>query len=145
MKEQDALALDTVKKWSLWGAGAGLIPVPMLDWAVISGLQLKMISDVADVYEVPFSNSRASSIVGSILGGWAGTAAGYGLTGFVKALPLVGPILGGLTLPATAGAVTYAMGKIFMQHFAMGGTLLDFDPEAARKHFKAEMNKAAKA
>lgn len=143
MNDKDALALQTVKKWSLWATGAGFIPVPVIDWAAVSALQLKMIRDVAEVYGVPFHESRASSFIGSILGGWAGTTAGYGLTTLVKSLPVVGTILGGLTVPATTGAVTYAVGKIFTQHFAMGGTLLDFDPDLARQHFKTEMAKAA--
>jgi len=143
MNDKDVLAQQAVKKWSLWATGAGFIPVPVLDWAAVSALQLKMISDIADVYGVPFHQSRASSFIGSILGGWAGTSAGYGLTTLVKSLPVVGTVLGGLTVPATMGAITYAVGKVFQQHFAMGGTLLDFDPELAREHFKAEMAKAA--
>ncbi len=144
VNEKDALATETIKKWSLWATGAGLIPVPLVDWAAISALQLKMIHDIAGVYETPFSESRVSSLIGSVAGGWAGTSAGYGLSHMVKALPVVGPLLGGLTVPAAAGATTYALGKVFMQHFAMGGTLLNFDPELARQHFKNEM-KAAKA
>ena len=38
-----------------------------------------------------------------------------------------------------AGASTWAMGKVFTQHFATGGTLLDFDPDTMREHFKTEM------
>lgn len=144
MSEKDSLALEKVKKYSLFAAGAGFIPVPLADWAAISALQLKLVSDISDVYGVEFKKSRASSILGSLVGGWAGTTAGYGLSAMVKTLPVVGPVLGGLTVPATAGASTYAVGVVFMQHFAAGGTLLDFEPDKMREFYQAEMQ-AAKA
>ena len=28
-----------------------------------------------------------------------------------------------------------SVGRVFIQHFASGGTFLDFDPESVRKHF----------
>lgn len=142
MSEKDRLATEKITKYSLFAAGAGFIPVPMVDWAAISALQLKLVADISDIYGVEFRKSRVSSILGSLVGGWAGTTAGYGLVHLVKALPVVGPILAGLTVPATAGASTYAVGKVFMQHFAAGGTLLDFDPDKMREYYKAEMQAA---
>jgi uncharacterized protein (DUF697 family) len=142
INEKDVLALDTVKKYSLWASGAGLIPMPLADWAAISAIQVKMLSDLSKVYDVPFSGSRVSSLIGALAGGFAGTAAGVSLTSLVKALPVVGTVLGGLTVPATAGAMTYAVGKVFTAHFASGGTLLDFEPEKMREHFRAEMKAA---
>ena len=34
------------------------------------------------------------------------------------------------------GATTYAVGKVFIEHFESGGTFLDFDPEKMRDHFQ---------
>ena len=142
MSAKDSLALEKIKKYSFFSAGVGFIPIPLADWAAVSALQLKLVSDLSDVYGVEFRQSRVSSILGSLVGGWAGTTAGYGLSHLVKALPVVGPILGGLTVPATAGASTYAVGIVFMQHFAAGGTLLDFEPDKMREHYKAEFEAA---
>ena len=36
------------------------------------------------------------------------------------------------------------IGKLFTQHFASGGTFLDFHPEAVREHFYAEFQKGTK-
>ena len=142
MNEKDLLALDTVKKYSLYASGAGLIPIPMLDWAAISGLQVKMLSELAKTYDVPFSGSRVSSLIGALAGGWAGLTAGAALGSVVKAVPVFGAVLGGLSVPAAAGAMTYGLGKVFTAHFASGGTLLDFEPDKMREHFKAEMKAA---
>jgi uncharacterized protein (DUF697 family) len=138
--KKDKLATETVKKYALFSTAAGFIPVPLIDWAAISAIQVKMVHDIAGIYEVPFSANRIRSIVASLVGGAAGTGLGYGLGHYLlKAVPVVGPVLGGLSVPAMAGAVTLAMGKVFIMHFASGGTLLDFDPDEMRDHFKAEV------
>jgi hypothetical protein len=36
-------------------------------------------------------------------------------------------------------AATYAIGKVFIQHFASGGTLLDFEPPNYREFLSREM------
>ena len=47
-------------------------------------------------------------------------------------------MLGVLTAPVFTTASTYAVGKVFIQHFEAGGNVLNFDPEAMREHFKDE-------
>jgi len=140
MTEKDTLATEAIKKYSLYSAGAGLIPMPLVDFAAISVIQLKMLKQVSAIYGVPFDADRVRSIVAALIGGLAGTNLGYGLgRNLLKAVPVVGPVLGGFSVSAMGGAVTWAMGRVFMQHFASGGTLLDFDPDAMRQHFKAEV------
>src|SRR5262249_52323614 len=55
-----------------------------------------------------------------------------------KMIPFVGPLVGGLSMPLFSGAATYAIGQVFIQHFETGGTLLDFEPEKVREHFRRE-------
>jgi hypothetical protein len=38
-------------------------------------------------------------------------------------------------MPSSSAAFTYAVGKVFLQHFASGGTFLDFDPKTVREYF----------
>jgi len=140
MTEKDMLATEAIKKYSLYSAGAGLIPVPLVDFAAISAIQIKMLKQVSSIYEIPFDDERGRSIVAALIGGLAGTNLGYGLgRNLLKAVPFVGPVLGGFSVSAMGGAVTWAVGRVFMQHFASGGTLLDFDPDAMRQHFKREI------
>ena len=61
----------------------------------------------------------------------------------LKSVPLFGQVLGVLAVPAFGAGLTWAVGRIFMQHFASGGTFLDFDPEKVRAFFKS--GKAAAA
>ena len=74
----------------------------------------------------------------ALVGGLAGTNLGYGMgRTLLKAVPFVGSVLGGFSVSAMGGAVTWAVGRVFMQHFASGGTLLDFEPDKMRQHFSS--------
>jgi uncharacterized protein (DUF697 family) len=137
--EKAQQATETIKKYALYATGAGFIPMPLVDWAAISAIQVKMVHDIAGIYNVPFNATRIRSIVASLIGGGAGTSLGFVGQHLVKAVPVVGPVLGALSVPAMAGAATWAMGKVFIMHFASGGTLLDFDPDEMRQYFKAEV------
>lgn len=140
MTDKDMLATEAIKKYSLYSAGVGLIPIPLVDFAAISAIQVKMLKQLSEIYEIPFDADRGRSIVAALIGGLAGTNLGYGLgRNLLKAVPLVGPLLGGFSVSAMGGAVTWAVGRVFMQHFASGGTLLDFDPDAMRQHFRREI------
>jgi hypothetical protein len=41
-------------------------------------------------------------------------------------------------MPAFSAGATYLIGKVFIQHFASGGTLLDFNPPDYREFIKAQ-------
>ena len=43
--------------------------------------------------------------------------------------------MGLVAVPGVAAAFTYAVGKVLVQHFASGGTFLDFDPKKVREYF----------
>jgi uncharacterized protein (DUF697 family) len=128
-----------VAKHVKWAAGLSLVPVPVLDLAFIIGAQVKMLSELADVYDLKFSRSTAGSLITSLIGGLgAGALAGTTTSLFAKFLPWNGLILGATSvasLAAMAAATTYAVGKIFTMHFASGGTLFTFDPKQMHQHF----------
>jgi len=140
MSDTDLLAREIVNKHALYAGAAGLIPVPLVDFAAITGIEIKMLSELAKVYGVPFEAHRVRPIVASLIGGYASTKLGYGVGGtLIKGIPLIGPILGVLAVPGFGAGLSWAVGKVFIQHFASGGTFLDFDPEKVRAHFSTSM------
>jgi hypothetical protein len=52
-----------------------------------------------------------------------------------------GQMVGALTMPVFSAAATYVIGKVFIQHFATGGTLLDFNPPDYREFIKAQKDR----
>jgi uncharacterized protein (DUF697 family) len=144
MNDQDLRATEVIKRYAAYAAGAGLIPIPSLDMAVIAGVEYKMLVEIAKVYDVPFENDRVRPIIGAVIGAYVSTEVGYGIGGsLLKSVPLFGTVFGVLSVPAYAAGLTWAVGRVFMQHFASGGTLLDFDPAKVRAYFAS--SKTAKS
>lgn len=136
MEERELAAKKIVKNYMWWSMGAGLIPVPFVDLAAVSGVQLKMLKDMAEIYEIKFAENKGKSIVSALLGSIVPNSLSAGNMGsLLKMIPLVGPVLGGLSMSIFSGGATYAIGKIFIQHFEAGGTFLDFNPAAVKEYF----------
>lgn len=131
--EKQDRADEIINRRTIYAAGAGLIPIPILDLATLLGVQVVMIRDIASVYGLSeqFRRKRVKHFIQVLLGD-LGT---IGVMSGVKAIPLIGPLVGMLGVPLTGAAATYALGKVFMQHFDQGGTLLDFDPDTSREYF----------
>lgn len=136
-------ATKVVQRYTYWSIGVGVIPFPVVDLVAITGVQIKMIKDVADIYGVKFSENRVKSIVGSLLTTIGGVTLAQALAGSIfKLIPGVGSLASLITMPVIAGAFTLAIGRVFVMHFEAGGTLLDFDPDKMRAYFKAEFERA---
>lgn len=145
MTEKEQQAQKTVKNYMWWSMGAGLIPVPFVDLVAVSGVQLKMIAQIAKIYDVEFHESRGKAVVASLLGYIVPSTLSYGSVGsFLKAIPLVGTLVGAPTMVVFCGASTYALGKVFTQHFAAGGTILTLDPSKVKEFFQQEFEKGKK-
>ena len=133
----------SVSRYVKWAAGLALIPLPLVDLAAITAVQVKMLSELADIYGVKFSDEIARSMITAVAGGvGAGWVAAGAASTLVKMLPGVGTLAGIASLPAAAGVATYAIGKVFIAHFASGGTLLDGDIDRMREHFRRESSPA---
>jgi len=137
LETRDAEAMEIVKRNMIWAGGAGILPFPLFDLVAISGVQLKLINDLANFYDVPFQKNIAKTLTYSLLASLgSGTLAGIGAVTSIKWLPMVGPMIAATSLAITSAAVTYATGKVFIQHFEAGGTLLDFDPASVKAYFR---------
>ena len=135
---RDETALNLVNRFALWSGVAGLIPVPMIDIAAVGGLQIQMVRRLSQVYEVDFSENRTKAIVASLAGSLIPATSGIGAASLLKTVPVLGTIAGGFVMPALSAGATYAIGKAFIQHFASGGTLLDFNPPDYREFIRAQ-------
>lgn len=135
---RDETALNLVNRFALWSGVAGLIPIPMIDIAAVGGLQIQMVRRLSQVYDVEFSENRTKAIVASLAGSLIPATSGIGAASLLKTVPVLGTIAGGFVMPALSAGATYAIGKAFIQHFASGGTLLDFNPPDYREFIRAQ-------
>jgi uncharacterized protein (DUF697 family) len=141
--EQELGAMQIVQKYSMWSAAAGLVPIPVFDMAAIAAVQVKMLSALAHHYQLPLKEDWGKATVSALIGAVVPTGLAYGGAGLlIRRIPLVGPLLGAVTMPAFATAVTYAIGKVFIRHFESGGTLLDFNADEKRSQVQDEFARA---
>ena len=119
----DKTADNIILNHVFFSLGAGLVPLPLLDIAAVTVVQLDMLKQLSRLYDVPFQEESGKSLISAIAGG---IAAKFGAS-MIKALPLVGTFLGGVSMSVLSGASTYSIGQVFKQHFSSGGNLTNVD------------------
>ncbi len=138
-----------IKNKVRWSLGLGLLPVfvpiPFVDMAAITAVQLKMIDELSQHYGVKFSENRVKNVIGALLGSFGtGMLLTNGVSSLIRYVPVVGALSTALAAPTVAAASTYALGKVFAMHFEMGGTLLDFNPEKTRQYYEEKVKEGMK-
>jgi len=116
----------------------GLVPVPVVDFIGVTGIQINLVRKMAKMYDIPFSRETTKNIIISLVGGAVPAVASFPAASAVKAIPVIGMSLGAVSMPVISGASTYAVGRVFYRHFASGGTFLTLDIEKAKAYY-AEM------
>ena len=124
-----------IKNRVIASAGLGLIPMPLIDVVGLSSIQLEMVSKLAKLYDIPFRKNVGKSIIASLVGGVFPVSMVPGSLSLLKTVPFIGWATGAATMSVVGGATTYAVGKVFVQHFEAGGNLLNFDPVAMKEYF----------
>lgn len=135
---RDEFAVKLVERFAAWSGIAGFIPLPIVDVAAVGGLQLQMVRRLSQIYGVPFSENSGKALIASLAGSAIPASSGIGAASMLKGLPVLGTALSALVMPALSSGATYAIGKVFIQHFSSGGTLLDFNPPDYREFIKAQ-------
>jgi uncharacterized protein (DUF697 family) len=139
--EQESKALTAVRRYSTLSFVGGFVPFTYVDLALISTAQLAMLAEIAKIYDVPFNKERVKLITSALLGSVVPQGLAAGVAGSaIKSIPLIGQAVGVVLMPGFAAAFAYALGKVFIDHFETGGTLLDLDPEKLKGYFKAHFD-----
>jgi len=137
LQERLKKAKGITRKRVFAAAGAGLIPFPTADLVAISGIQMELVNSLCNLYNIPFRKEFGRTVVIALIGGILPIHSSMLLASFVKFIPLLGTITGTVTLSVVGGACTYAVGRVFIQHFEAGGNLLNFNPEKMRSYFQS--------
>jgi len=104
-------------------------------------LQRKMLFRLAKNYKVSYSQSLAKNLIRTLAGGVAARSA---IPVAIKMIPGIGILFGSTGMAAIGSASTYAVGKVFQQHFEEGGTLEDFDADQKKEEFEIELKAGLK-
>lgn len=129
-------ASELVRKRVYWSLGLGLAPIPLVDFLGLMAIQLDMVAKLAKLFDRPFQKDLGKHLIATLVGSVVPTLAAGPLAGAIKLIPVIGYTTGAVTMSLAGAASTYALGKVFTKHFALGGTLFTFDPDKMRDEFK---------
>ena len=136
-ENKKAKAQSIIRSHVLWSMGGGLIPIPLVDFAAVTAIQLEMLQQLAELYGVNYSKSNGKAFVSALTGT---TVARLGAS-FLKAIPGIGTVLGGASMSLASGASTYAVGQVAIDHFANSGDLSNFIEDQLKKAYEDAFQK----
>lgn len=137
MADKSTQADRIVDNHILWSMGAGALPIPIVDVAAVTAIQLNMLKELCLIYDVDYSDSFGKNLIKSLVG--AGVAK-VGASA-VKTIPVVGSLLGGVPMVVLSGASTYALGQVFKSQLQVNNVLSKFDMDGAKKMYKDAFEK----
>ena len=133
-------AQDIVNNNVALAMGAGLIPLPVVDFAAIAAVQVKMGKELAEHFGADYKEDQIKGIVVALLAAYTSTsAASVAAAAAARTVPGLGTVFSVLTLPVVAGGLTYAVGKVFIQHLESNRTFLTFDLSGVQAGFIREV------
>jgi uncharacterized protein (DUF697 family) len=133
-----------VKNGVIAAMAIGLAPIPAVGIVGLVATNLTMIQAISKHYGVPFKKDIAKSGVVSLIGGLLPVSLGVGFSEMLKLIPGFGSIAGAAGTSVLAGAITYGVGRTFIQHFEAGGTFLTMDIAKLRETFSVEFKRGRK-
>jgi uncharacterized protein (DUF697 family) len=140
MSDKTATADGLIKEHVVWSVGAGLVPVPIVDFVAVTAIQVDLIRQLCTLFEVSYDEGTGKVWVGALTGG---ALARLGASA-IKAIPGVGSLLGGLSMSVASGASTYAVGQVVKKHLAAGGSMSNLNVDDAKQTYDSELEKGKK-
>lgn len=142
--DKKAMGNDIVRKRVYASVGAGFVPIPIFDILALSGIQVEMVAKLAALYEIPFKKDIVKTAISALVGGVLPVAVAPVMSSLFKLIPVIGYTTSAVTMSVTGGASTYAVGKVFIQHFESGGTLLNFNADKVKKYYNEKFKEGEK-
>ena len=116
--------------------GVCLIPVPIIDTMALTRVQVNLLRNLSEAYGIKFSRYKVKNLIATLVGRSLILSLSVPVASFMKIIPVVGQTVGSFGMSVSAGATTYALGKVFANHFASGGTLQDFNSEEKKEDYE---------
>jgi uncharacterized protein (DUF697 family) len=135
-------ALPHILGYSTLAASAGAVPIPVVDLVLLSGIQSRMIYDLARLYGQPLTGQRFVEIA-STLG--LGMVMRQAAREMIKLIPVIGPVVGSVAAGALAGASTFALGKAFCYYYRAVHQGHVPRPQDLRRYYKEQLALAEQA
>ncbi|MFN8255936.1 MAG: DUF697 domain-containing protein [Bacteroidales bacterium] len=143
-KNKEKNADEIVKKHVYWAVGAGLIPLPVVDIAAVTAIQLDMLKQICTYYKIDYSEESGKAWISALVTSTLSSFVARMGASAVKFIPLIGTLAGVTSMAVLSGASTYALGKAFSNHFENGGTFGTLDKEKVKQIYEAQVAEGKK-
>ncbi len=140
MNEKRYKADSIIKNHVMFATGAGAIPIPLLDFAGVTAVQLDMMKKLTNLYNDNYSENVGKAFIASI----TSTSLARMGASFIKAIPGIGTALGVVSMSIMSGASTYALGNVITHFLDKGIGLEDINEDMARKIYEENLEKGKK-
>lgn len=130
----EAQANRIIRNYTIAATGSGIVPIPLISAAAVTGIQVLLIKDLCRLFEVPFNDRQVQVIVNSTLGSVATRIVAMAAT----IIPGISAPTKGLSGAAISGLFVATVGEFYKVHFQSGGTLEDASINDLRKYFIEE-------
>ncbi|MFK8006183.1 MAG: SHOCT domain-containing protein [Saprospiraceae bacterium] len=140
MNEKRYKADSIIKNHVMFATGAGAIPIPLLDFAGVTAVQLDMMKKLTNLYNENYSENVGKAFIASL----TSTSLARMGASLIKAIPIVGTTLGVVSMSIMSGASTYALGNVITQFLEKGIGFEDFNEDMARKVYEENLEKGKK-
>ena len=121
-----SIADAIVERHATYSAVGGAIPMPLVNFASMTGIIVRMVKRLSSLYDVPFDRRRARAIVTGLTGGAALGGFSVATASALAYVTPVGLVVGVAASSIAAAASTRWIGRMFVEHFERGATLQDF-------------------
>ncbi|WP_435141579.1 YcjF family protein [Pseudopelagicola sp. nBUS_19] len=141
---QELLAEKAIRNHMMSAGAVGLVPIPLVDVAGITAVQVSLIRRLAEIYGTSYSERAVRNTIGSLVGGVAGHGLGvYTAMSVARFLPF-GGLFSLASLSVVAGGTTYALGRVYQRHFDEGGSVSDVLVDNVSSFFTQQLESGRK-
>jgi uncharacterized protein (DUF697 family) len=124
--QRRSFAYAIVERHVTYSAVGGAIPMPVVNFASMTAVIVRMVKLLSGLYDVPFDRGRARAIVTGLTGGAAHTGFTLVTASALSYVVPAGLVVGVAASSIAAAACTRGIGRMFVEHFERGATLQDF-------------------
>ncbi len=135
-------ALPHILAYSTLAASAAAVPLPLVDLLLLSGIQSRMVYQLAQLYGQPLTAQRFLEIAGTL---GLGLLLRQGTRSLMKSIPYIGPALGSVAGGTLAGASTFALGKAFCYYYQAVHQGHVPKTEELRRYYREQLAQAEQA
>ena len=97
-------------------SATGAIPIPFADAPMMVAEQVALMATICGIYGINIEKDGLKMLATAAIGGGGGTIVGKTVaSNLFKLIPVAGSVIGGAISAGTAGIVTLAMGKAFIE------------------------------